>query len=83
MTVASTTGLAVATEVAKHAWRPLGWLGLAIEIFHGLAEDAHRKELPAKRLEAQREGFRQLMWDKFWTNEALYDSSAVREAAFD
>jgi hypothetical protein len=54
---------------------PLGWALFPFEILHAQMELEEREELPARRLEAQREGFRQLMWDQFWTNESRYDSA--------
>lgn len=62
---------------------PLGWLGIGVDFFMGFARKAALAELPAQRKEAQREDFRNYMWEKFWTNEAHYDSRADREAAFD
>jgi hypothetical protein len=77
-------------SMGKVAWytvrggiSPVGWVSLGWDVVKGLARHEVMRNLPALRKEAQREDFRNLMWEKFWTNEALYDSSATREAAFD
>jgi hypothetical protein len=61
---------------------PLGWLSLGFDLLKAWCQPSV-DEIAAERKEAQREDFRNLMWEKFWTNEAFYDSNGVREAAFD